>query len=134
MAPTTHSKNDENRTFGLIMAGGLGALALFRSVWTGSIFIWPIAAAVLLFLTALVVPAWLAPIRTVWMRLAGVLGLINARMLLTLVFALVITPIALLLRLVGKQPIRLVPQPGATSYWHRRNEQEFAPKRMERQF
>ncbi|MER3424738.1 MAG: hypothetical protein C4293_17485 [Nitrospiraceae bacterium] len=122
MASTNPRRNDENRAFGLIMAGGLGTPALFRYVWAGSITVWLIALA------------GLAPVRAVWMKLAGVLGFVNSRILLTIVFALVITPIALLLRLLGKRPIGLGRQPGATSYWHRRDEQEFLPKRMERQF
>lgn len=134
MASTNPRRNDENRAFGLIMAGGLGTLALFRYVWAGSITVWLIALAGLFLFTALVMPAWLAPVQAVWMKLAGVLGFVNSRILLTIVFALVITPIALLLRLLGKRPIGLGRQPGATSYWHRRDEQEFLPKRMERQF
>jgi hypothetical protein len=36
---------------------------------------------------------------------------------LLLLFAIVVTPTALLMRLLGRRPLRLAPDPGAASYW-----------------
>jgi hypothetical protein len=42
-----------------------------------------------------------------WWRLSGVLGAVNARVLLTLMFALVFVPISLLWRAIGLDPLAL---------------------------
>ncbi|MDE3035721.1 MAG: hypothetical protein KGJ14_07080, partial [Nitrospirota bacterium] len=68
-----------------------------------------------------------------WMKLASVLGFVNQRALLTILFGLLITPIALLLRLLGKRPIPLRAE-GINSYWRARRADEFTASRMERQF
>lgn len=125
---------DHDRTFGLIMAGGLGGLALVRFMWSGAVTWWLIGPAVLFLATGLVVPSWLNPVRAGWMKLAAVLGYVNSRILLTVLFFSLILPTALVLRLLGKQPIRLGFRDGAGSYWRRRRPEEFAAARMERQF
>jgi hypothetical protein len=55
-----------------------------------------------------------------WMILSLALGWIMSRLLLTVVFFLVITPIGLLQRLFEKRSIETALEPGATSYWQLR--------------
>ena len=57
-----------------------------------------------------------APYR-VWMTFALALGWIVSRVVLALLFALVVTPIAVVARLSGKRFLDLRPDPSATSYW-----------------
>lgn len=122
-----------NRSFGFVMAGGLAGLALLRYVLAGTVAWWLIGLGGAFCAAALVMPRMLAPLRAAWMKLALTLGFINQRILLTVVFGLMITPIALVLRLLGKQPIRSCTE-GVDSYWRARREDEFTPSRMERQF
>jgi hypothetical protein len=125
---------NQNRTFGLVMAGCLGGLALGRFLWVGAITWWLIWPATLFLAMGLLVPAWLGPVRAGWMKFAAALGYVNSRILLTIVFVGLIVPTALVLRLLGRQPIRLGFREGAVSYWRRRTADEFAAGRMERQF
>lgn len=125
---------DQNRIFGLIMAGGLGSLAVLRYLWTGKPSWWLIGIGLVFLLAALAAPAWLASVRRTWMKLAVVLGYVNARILLTVVFIGVVTPIALLLRVLGRRPFALAGNKTAGSYWQERQPEEFTPERMERQF
>ncbi len=122
-----------NRSFGLIMAGGMAALALLRFLVAGTIVWWVVGLGGAFCAAALVVPRMLAPLRVAWMKLASALGFVNQRILLTVVFGFMITPIALVLRLIGKQPIRSCGE-GVDSYWRARREDEFTTSRMERQF
>lgn len=48
----------------------------------------------------------LAPLYRVWLKVGDTLGWINARIILGALFYLIITPIGLLLRLLGKGHIR----------------------------
>src|SRR5690606_38839000 len=109
------------RNFGLVVGGvvvGIAAVVAWRRGWDlGPLVLGlggPGAALVLLGLAA---PATLRPVYRVWMGLAVVLGFVMTRVLLTLVFVLVVLPIGLALRLVGKDLLDVRIDPEATSYW-----------------
>jgi len=77
---------------------------------------------VLCFLAALVVAA---AVRPKWFRgyyrFSAKLGFVISRMagyvVLALLFFLVVTPLGLVLRMLGKDPLRLRRPPGVESYW-----------------
>jgi Saxitoxin biosynthesis operon protein SxtJ len=50
-------------------------------------------------------PRWLAPLNAVWWTLASALGWLNARILLSLVFFLLLTPIRAIWRMSGYDPL-----------------------------
>lgn len=95
------------RKFGLVMAGALGVFSiagfLLGRAW------WPITAVPALLFTAaaLLVPGLLAPVEWFWMKLAAVMGFLVTNVLLTVFFLLVITPAALLMRVLGKDPLKV---------------------------
>jgi hypothetical protein len=116
------------------MAGGLASLCVIRYLVAGTWTWWLLAVSALFLAAALVLPNSLTLPRQAWMKLAAVLGFVNQRILLTVLFAVLITPTAALLRLLGKQPIPLRANGQASSYWRRRRAEEFTAARMERQF
>jgi hypothetical protein len=67
------------------------------------------------------------------MILSLALGWIMTRILLTLAFFLIVTPIGLLQSLFGKRPIETASRTGATSYWQPRATQPL-PADYEKQF
>ncbi len=97
---------NRERSFGLSVGGVLCVIAallvwrgrITRAEWLGSI-------GVLLLAFALVRPALLKPLSDVWWKFATALGWFNARLLLTITFAIVLTPLALVWRLTGKDPL-----------------------------
>lgn len=66
---------------------------------------WPLILGAVLCSLALVVPRSLAPFYQIWMRLALVLGWINSRVVLGLVFVVLVVPMAIAMRLLGKDPM-----------------------------
>lgn len=77
---------------------------------------WPWIAGLLVLAAALLVPVGLRPLKWLWGRFAVVMGWINTRIVLLLLFYLVITPMALVMRLAGRDPLQRRFDPGATSY------------------
>ena len=59
----------------------------------------------ILVVTALTRAAWLERPAFWWMRLAGALGWLNSRVLLTAIFAVVFTPFGLVMRMTGRDPL-----------------------------
>lgn len=105
------------RTFGLVMAGAFGLIG--GVLWWKDVAAAPYVLGVAAFfgIAGLVVPRLLGPIEWAWMKLALVLSAIMTRVILTLAFFLIITPIGLLLRLMGKDLLQTTLDPEQPSYW-----------------
>jgi hypothetical protein len=105
------------REFGLITGALLVGLfgVLFPWLFHLRFPIWPWIIASILWGLALLVPMGLKSIYYGWMFIALIIGWINTRILLALVFYLIITPMGLIMRLLGKQPMRKFPS-SVTSY------------------
>lgn len=80
------------------------------------------------------VPSRLGPVQRAWMALGVALSRITAPLFYSAVYWLVLTPIGIVRRTVGRSP--LARDAGATSYWIVRpsQDEESARRRMERQF
>lgn len=92
------------------------------------------AVAVTLAVAGLTVPTRLGPVQRAWMALGVALSRITAPLLYGALYWLVMTPIGIVRRTVGRSP--LARDAHATSYWVVRPPQddEVARRRMERQF
>jgi hypothetical protein len=75
------------------------------------------AAALVVGVAGLARPAWVRWIFVVWMILAFPVGWTISRALLGFLFFGVFTPVALLLRLRGRDALGLRPPPAVDSYW-----------------
>jgi len=108
----------ELRHFGLIsgciFAGFLGlALPLLRH---HSLAVWPWVVGAMLVAGALIYPPALRPVYVVWTRLGQFLGWVNLHIVLAVVFYLLVTPAAVLLRLFGRDPMARSFEPKLESY------------------
>jgi len=107
-------------------AFGLGGVPLALAAWLLFRHRAPVirlglaGAGALLVLAGALVPARLRAAYLGWMVVALAIGWVMSRVVLTLVFALVLTPLALLARLTGKRFLALEPDAAAPSYWVRR--------------
>jgi hypothetical protein len=95
------------RDFGVLVGGIFGVIGLWPLLWRQqSPRLWAVALAVALVLPGLVAPSILAPAYRAWMKLAEVLAWVNTRIVLGVVFYGVVTPIGLVMRLTGRDPMR----------------------------
>ena len=115
MAVTDNTK--QNNKFGYTVGIALLVLAAFRIFIRHQNMWWILAAiAVILLLLALVKPLWLNPLRLVWDKIGHVLGIINTYILLTLFYFVILTPLSLVMRLFGKDILKLKRNKNDT-YW-----------------
>jgi len=122
------------RRFGLLVGGAFLVLGLV-SRWRGHALP-PLvlgAVGVALVVLAVVAPRLLAPVERAWMRGAAVLGEVNGRILLTVLFYLVIAPVGFVLRQI-RDPLDRSLRDGAKSNWIPRPHGAVDPARYERQF
>ena len=68
--------------------------------------LWAVVLGSLLILLGSLVPTWLAPVHRGWMWVGHVLGWINTRIILGVIFYGLITPIGIVFRMFGKDTMR----------------------------
>jgi hypothetical protein len=107
------------RKFGLVVGGVFGLIAAWLAIRHRFGLKLEIVGAIsaALIVMALLAPMLLAPIEWAWSKIGGVLGFVNTRILLTLIFFVVLTPIALVLRLLGRDPLERRFDKQSKSYW-----------------
>ena len=93
----------ELRKFGVIMAGALVFIGCVLLWCQKGLYPYVFILAGIFLLSGLLIPRILMPLHKVWMTLAVVIGWIMTRMILILLFYLIVTPIALLMRVIGKE-------------------------------
>jgi hypothetical protein len=101
---TLGTSNSALREFAYTMAAAFVIIFCVVLPWLFSraIPLWPIVIATILLLQALVYPPSLIPVQTTWMRIGGILGWINTRIILGVLFFVLLTPIGWLQRMRGK--------------------------------
>lgn len=67
------------------------------------------------------VPVFAKGINWSWMKFAQVLGWINSRILLTVVYFIILVPVALISRMFNKDPLKLKWHPDLESYFEVRD-------------
>jgi hypothetical protein len=122
------------RKFGLMVGGVflvLGALMVWRHRAAG----WPfVSVGAVLVVLGGVMPTALKWVHTLWMIFALMLGWVVTRVLLTIVFYLVVTPVGMIQRLSGKSGIEVAfRDANVASYWQTRTNR-FMPEDYEKQF
>lgn len=93
---------------------------------------WPWIAGGAFAAAAIVMPAALRPVYRGWMRVALLLGRITTPLILGLVFYVAVTPMGVLMRIFGYDPMRRRRDPDARSY--RVASTELERERLERPF
>lgn len=117
-APIPIPENKELRKFAYIMAG---MVALFFGVvvpwiWSLGVLTWPWVVSGVFAVWGTVWPGGLGPVYKVWMRFGLIVGWINSRIILSLVFYLMFTPAGFVMKLLGKDPMRRKLEPQESSY------------------
>src|SRR5215469_1444214 len=106
-----------DRTFGLVMAGAVAVLALLNGWHHGRLWPWEAAIAALFLFAALLRPALLNSLNRLWMKLGLVLHRVVNPIVMGLLFFGTIWPTGLVMRMRGRDLLRLKREPAAGSYW-----------------
>jgi hypothetical protein len=123
-----------NRSFGLVFTVVfiLAGLAPLRH--GGELRLWAVGLAGAFLVAALLAPKLLRPLNLIWFKFGLLLHTVVNPLVMGLLFFLTVTPVALLMRLSGKDPLRLKRDAAADSYWITRPPSEPASVTMKRQF
>jgi len=123
-----------NRRFGLTIAAACCIAAVIRSL-TGHVqWEWWLGGGLVIGGLSIVWPEALAPLNRLWLRLGLALQRIVSPIVMTVLFAIAIVPMGVLLRLSGKDLLRLRPNRDAASYWIAKQQSALPSDTMRNQF
>lgn len=107
------------RNFGLLFFVVLSVMAGL-SYWKGSSY-WPwlIGGSGLFLIWGLFLPFLLKPFYKVWMTFAFLLGWVMTRIIVTLAFFSILTPMGFVLRIFGRDLLNEKIDRNASTYWQR---------------
>lgn len=105
------------RQFGLLVGGVFAVIGFWPVVFRGeSPRLWAMMLGSLLMVLGTVAPQSLKQVHYGWMKIGHVLGAINTRIILGIIYYLLITPMGLVMRLVGKDPMHRTLAQGTDTY------------------
>ncbi|HYL87270.1 MAG TPA: SxtJ family membrane protein [Burkholderiales bacterium] len=81
---------------------------------------WMMAVGAALAIVTLTRAHWLAPIKAAWMRFGELLNKIVSPVVMAVIFFVVFTPVAFVMRLAGRDALARRYEPALPSYWKRR--------------
>ncbi len=106
-----------DRKFGYTFAAVFALISLV-SVWKGSDTVaYALPVSVLFLAFAIVWPPALRPLNTVWFRFGALLHKVVSPIVLLGLYAVVIVPSGLIMKLLRKDPLNRSIEPARVSYW-----------------
>jgi hypothetical protein len=123
-----------DRNFGLVFAAFFALVALGPLVHGGSMRWWALVVSACFVACAFLAPKILKPLNLLWFKLGLALHHIINPIVMAAMFYGAILPMALLLRVLGKDLLRLKREPESASYWIPREPPAPAPGSMSKQF
>lgn len=124
----------DNRAFGLIFCGIFCIIALFPMFFGGEYRQWALIISVAWAVPALLFPAVLGPLNRLWAQIGQMMHKVINPILMGLVFFLTVVPTGLILKLLGKDPMRRKFDTQASSYWIARQENSLTKDSFDNQF
>ena len=105
------------RSFGFLVGTGFSIIGLWPLLLRQETpRLWALTLSVMLVLGGVLIPRLLLPLYRGWMALGGVLGWVNTRIILGVMFFVVFTPIGIFKRLFGSDAMSRRFDPDADSY------------------
>ena len=116
------TNNGSEKSFGSVFAGVFFLIALYPLVDGGNPHLWAVGVAVSFLITAYIAPFLLILPNKLWLKLGLVLGAVVGPVVMMLVYFITVVPVGLIMRLMGKDLLRLKLNAEAKTYWVEREQ------------
>lgn len=127
-------KAGSNRSFGMVFTIFFAVIALWPLLNSNEIRIWAGITSFVFLVVSLFIPVILAPLNKIWFRFGLLLHHIVNPIIMAVMFFLIFTPVALMLKVMRKDLLRLRLDKKANTYWIDRDPPGPDPESMRNQF
>jgi hypothetical protein len=127
-------KLPSERSFAITFAVVFLLVACAPLIHGGALRLWAVGAGLIFLAVAFTKPVILRPLNKLWLKFGLALHRIVNPLVLGAMFILVVTPMALFIRLTGKRMLQQSFEPELPSYWMKRNPPGPEPDSIRQQF
>ena len=100
-------KISSNRSFGIVFFIVFLLIAFYPLIYSGEIRIWSLIVSLIFLILGLINSRILTPLNKLWFKFGILLGKIISPIIMGIIFFLVVTPIGLIMRFLGKDVLNL---------------------------
>ncbi len=122
-------KISSNRSFGILFCIVFALISVWPIIDGGSLRLWTIPISIIFLILGLVNSKLLGPLNFVWVKFGELLGRIVAPIVMAIIYFVIITPIGLIMRLIGKDLLNINFLKNS-SYWIKREKKIGSMKRQ----
>ncbi len=119
-----------NKSFGIVFSIVFLIIAIWPLKNGNDIRIWSIIIAILFLSLGLINSRFLTPLNNIWLKFGELIGKIVSPIVMGIIYFLVITPIGLFMRIIGKDLIGLKLSKQKETYWIKRQKNITSMKRQ----
>ena len=130
MASSSKIKISSNRSFGLLFFIVFLIVALWPLKYEEDIRLWSLVLSIIFFILGILNSQLLTPLNKLWFTFGMFLGLIVSPIVMGIVYFLVVTPIGIFMRLLGKDLLKTSKAKNASTYWIKRINKQSTMKKQ----
>ncbi len=123
-------KISSNRSFGFLFFVVFFAISLWPLKSQGDLRLWAFILSLVFLVLGVLNSKFLTPLSKLWLKFRILLGSIVSPIVMTAVFFIVVTPVGLIIRLLGKDLLRINKNKFASTYWINREKQKITMKKQ----
>ena len=112
----TEIKIGSNKSFGIVFFIVFLLIAIYPLINNGDLRIWSLIIAIIFLILGLINSKVLTPLNKLWFKFGLLLGRVISPLIMGIIFFLVVTPIAFIMRIIGKDLLNLKFN-NKKSYW-----------------
>ena len=122
-------KISSNRSFGILFSIVFAIIAFWPTINGNPLRLWSIPISVIFLVLGLLNSKLLNPLNIVWVKFGELLGKIIAPILMAIIYFIIVTPIGLFMRLIGKDLLNIKFSKSNT-YWIKREKKVGSMKKQ----
>ena len=122
-------KISSNRSFGILFSIVFAIIAFWPIINGNPLRLWSIPISVIFLVLGLLNSKLLNPLNIVWVKFGELLGRIIAPIVMAIIYFIIVTPIGLFMRLIGKDLLNLKFSK-ANTYWIKREKKVGSMKKQ----
>ena len=112
-------KIENNKSFGVLFFAVFLLIAIWPIIDDGSLRVWSAVISLLFLLLGITNSKVLTPLKKGWIKLGEILGKVIAPIIMGFIYFIIITPIGIFMRLIGKDLLNIKYNKNK-SYWIKR--------------
>ena len=111
-------KKNTNRSFGILFFIVFSIISIWPVLSGGELRLWSFILAIIFLIMGITKSRFLTPFNIAWIKFGELLGVIISPLIMGLVYFLVVLPIGILMRVLGKDLLSLKFNKNIETYWN----------------